>query len=659
MRHAARLLPLLLIGCSEYDLSAGKDPAGGGEDSGDVTGTDGDTDGGDTEVEEICNGEDDDGDGQVDEGFEDIDGDGVADCVDDDCDADAPAGGFVGVVAECLAYDPGEVADPWDLSVEWQNTSVGTSVSMPAVGNLTDDNGDGVVNEDDVPDIAITLYGSYGSGGSGAAVLSGDGTRVHFTAPDFRYDSGVSIADVDGDGAPELVGPRTDGRVQSYSGSGVLEWVSADSFTLLYPISTVADVDGDGMPEVIADTAVVSGLDGHTVARLSPLDSSAWRSPVVADLDQDGYAEIVLSNTVFDAAGNVLWSASGYGTSCFSALVEMDGDPEAEVAFAYGNALIFHEHDGTFINQVPLPGYYGHPGPPCVGDLDGDGDAEIAVPEGSQITAFELDGSQMWSVPINDSSGAAGCSVYDMNNDGSYEIIFADMNDLIIFDGATGARQYENPAHGSVTYFEYPVVADIDQDGSAEIITASSGYSGYSGVTVFGHNGDGWPAAGPTWPVHDFALTNVDPDGSVPANPLPSWTTWNVFRGRPSADYAGQPDLFVEINDVCLSACEDDGTFKFSYQLGNQGEGDVAAGSTSLRVWMIDGAGNETLWAETPIPAVPSGSTLDAETVVLTLAELGEGGFILRVDDDGTGLGLVPECDETNNEDAWREGWCN
>ena len=49
MRHAAWLLPLLLIGCSEYDLSADKDPAWGGEDSGDPTGTDGDTDGGDTD----------------------------------------------------------------------------------------------------------------------------------------------------------------------------------------------------------------------------------------------------------------------------------------------------------------------------------------------------------------------------------------------------------------------------------------------------------------------------------------------------------------------------------------------------------------------------------------------------------------------------------
>ena len=646
----------LLVGCSDYHFTGDEDKNGDVRDDEPWQPGDGvDTGGGATGVEEICDGIDNDGDGEVDEGFEDIDLDGVADCIDDDCDVDAPEGAEVGVVEACRSFDPGEVADPWDLVVEWQSTAVGTSVSMPAVGNLTDDNGDGVVDDRDVPDIAVTLYGA----GGGATVLSGDDGRQLFTVGGFRYDAGVAIADVDGDGWPELVGPRDDGRVQAVDGSGAVLWVSSDTYAFLYPITTVADLDQDGVAEIIADTAVVSGLDGSRVASLAPADSSTWRAPVVADLDQDGSSEIILANTVFDAQGNRLWTVSGAGTSCFSALAEMDGDPEAEVIFAYGNTLHFYEHDGAFIHEVPLPGSYNHPGPPCVGDLDGDGDAEVAVPEGSQITAFELDGTEMWSVPIFDSSGAAGCSVYDMNNDGTYEVLFADMNDLIVFDGASGARLYENGSHGSVTYFEYPVVADIDLDGSAEIITSSSGYSGYSGVTVFGHAGDGWPASGPTWPVHDFAVTNVDPDGSVPTAALPSWTTWNVFRGRPSADYSGQPDLFVQVVDVCLAACEPSGRFKLTYQVGNQGEGDVPAGSTTVSVWMVDEHGVETLYDEQPISDLPSGFTLDAVTLELALEEVGVGGVVVRVDDDGAGVGVVAECDEDNNVDAWTEGWCN
>ena len=45
---------------------------------------------------EVCNGRDDDGDGDIDEGFSDSDGDGFADCVDDDCDGiDNDGDGFV------------------------------------------------------------------------------------------------------------------------------------------------------------------------------------------------------------------------------------------------------------------------------------------------------------------------------------------------------------------------------------------------------------------------------------------------------------------------------------------------------------------------------------------------------------------------------------
>ncbi len=45
---------------------------------------------------EVCNGRDDDGDGDIDEGFMDSDGDGAADCADDDCDGiDNDGDGFV------------------------------------------------------------------------------------------------------------------------------------------------------------------------------------------------------------------------------------------------------------------------------------------------------------------------------------------------------------------------------------------------------------------------------------------------------------------------------------------------------------------------------------------------------------------------------------
>jgi hypothetical protein len=311
-----------------------------------------------------------------------------------------------------------------------------------------------------------------------------------------------------------------------------------------------------------------------------------------------------------------------------------------------------YEHDGTLRTSTTAGA--ANPGPPCVGDLDGDGEPEIAAPAGNALVAYETDGSIMWTQTIRDSSGAAGCSVFDMNGDGVYEVIQADEAALRIFDGTTGTVQYENTTHGSVTYFEYPVIADVDLDGSAEIITSSS--SGYTGITVFGHNGDGWPYSGPNWQVHDFAVTNVEADSTVPTTPTPSWQAHNVFRGRPSVDAAGRPDLVVKLVDVCIATCDLGGKMLISYQVENQGEGDVPAG-TVLTLYRVDG-GVRTVVTTAALPIIPSGVSIEGDFFEITWNDVGDEGFVLAVDDDGTGAQTVFECDETNNEYTYADQPC-
>ena len=98
-------------------------------------------------------------------------------------------------------------------------------------------------------------------------------------------------------------------------------------------------------------------------------------------------------------------------------------------------------------------------------------------------------------------------------------------------------------------------VADIDNDGSAEIVIGSNNYwmSGWSGITVFGHNGSGWMKSGPTWHTHDFAVTNINPDGSVPATPTPWWQVYNVYRARPAVDTAAMNLTPAFVADIARS----------------------------------------------------------------------------------------------------------
>jgi hypothetical protein len=260
------------------------------------------------------------------------------------------------------------------------------------------------------------------------------------------------------------------------------------------------------------------------------------------------------------------------------------------------------------------------------------------------FVAYELDGTELWSVPMNDTSGLAGCSGYDVNGDGPLEILFADQTTFKIFDGATGATLYSNPDHSSATIFEYPTVADIDHDGHAEIVVTNN-WSVHPAVVAYEHAGDGWPAAGTTWAVHDFAITNIEPDGTVPQNPENSWERYNVYRARVAVDDPSSPDLLVEITDVCVMDCTY-GPAAVGLQVTNQGGADVAAGVPLA------------LYAQVDAGLLPAGARADGMEVSVDPADLGRWGFAAVVDDDGTGAGTLRECDETNNRGDWNDGVC-
>jgi hypothetical protein len=314
-----------LAACSDYNFTkdAGVDPCINGEPCSDDTGGPKDTQV--PILEEICNGLDDNGDGQVDEGFPDTDKDGIADCVDDVCELEVAAAGTVAIDTACLAPDI-QISNPWDVAIEWQYTVSGGSgvIVMPAIGNLTDDNGDGAIDDLDDPDIVFTTWGQ-----NHLIALHGDGSGVIFQIPGFNGNAGVAIADVDNDGMPEIIAGSTTGQIVALDGAGNVEWVSQQFAFQAYPQPTVADLEGDGDIEVIFDIAIVEGSDGSTVATLGNMTTS-WRAPVVADVDNDGEQEILLGEHCYSPTGVIEFSVPRLGDSVFAAVADIDGDPGGE-----------------------------------------------------------------------------------------------------------------------------------------------------------------------------------------------------------------------------------------------------------------------------------------------------------------------------------------
>ncbi len=649
MKYSA-LLAVLFSGCLDYNFSKTEDPNSGQGDGLDTSSGDGTPNN-----EEICNGVDDDGDGQIDEGFPDSDFDGIPDCLDEDCDVETAPAASVLLNEDCLAPDL-EVLDPWNVAIEWQYTvSAGLGVIvMPAVGNLTDDNGDGLIDDNDMPDIVFTTWDSFNYSTNRLVALNGDGSGPIFEIPGFDGNAGVAIADVDNDGVSEIIASTIEHQVAAIDGAGNIEWKSQVFSWQMYPQPVVGDLDADGDIEIVFDIAVVEGATGNTVTTLGGVASS-WRAPVIADVNTDGMQEILLAENTYAHDGTLLWSVPRSGDSTFQAVADIDGDIGGESFWVTGNQLHIYDDDGTPISTINLNSGSSRPGPPCVADFDGDGQVEVGVPASTEIELFETNGTRLWSAPIQDSSGIAGCSGYDVNGDGAYELLYTDEVILRIFDGASGAVLYDNNSHSSGTLWEYPVVADVDNDGSAEIVIASNS-GAWKGITVLGHAGDGWAKSGSTWPVHDYAVSNIEKDGGVPSPAPLSWELYNVFRARPTVDDAAN-DLEIKIVDVCFSGCIDTSPGQVAVQIENKGGLDIDE-YINISLYSLDGDVESLIGFQTLTSGLASGMSSETLIFPVTLSNLGASGLLLRVDDSGNGQGQLNECNESNNTAVYLEIPC-
>lgn len=664
MRLSFLLLPALAA-CGLDNTLNPKDDGTPGFDTGDSPPFETATDSVPPPEDEVCDGVDNNGDGQVDEGFPDDNGNGRADCMDQVCPTlDLGSPGEIPIAEDCAGgtHSGGmEVTDPWKVRVQWQfnapaaDASASSSWVQPVIGNLDDDNGDGDVDEDDSPDVVITAFG--GGRGYVVAIDGATGTEK-WSYNDGNGQAVAAIADVDSDGYPDVITADARGKTIALEGDGTLKWTATDlAVSMGYYMISVADLDEDGRPEVISDNLVLNGEDGSTEWEMSyNTGECPYHIAAVGDIDNaDNDQEVMFCGVTYDSDGTELWDTGERGTyGMWPVIIQADGDREAEVGWA-GQHWSLWNADGSNIYTVDYPSSQKHPGPPCAGDFDGDGVAEVGFPSYQDFVMYELDGSVLWSAPMNDTSGLAGCSGYDVNGDGPLEVLFADQTAFTIYDGATGSTLYQTNDHASGTIFEYPTVADIDHDGHAEIVITNNYGGALGAVTAFEHDGAGWPASGTTWAVHDFAITNIGEDGSVPQHPDNSWEVYNVYRARVAADDPSTPDLRVQITDVCVMDCIY-GPASLAVSAENQGGSDISAG-VNVALYAMEDMGPRLVTVLT-LPDLPAGTRVPGIQVDLAVADIGTWGFTAVIDDDGSGVGVIDECDETNNVGEWNDAYC-
>ena len=585
-------------------------------------------------------------------------------------------------ICEGLAGIPHDVSLNTECEVDLQTGSFSPVVEWdqgnssfcgpPGVGQTADTNGNGILDDDDMPIIFLYSGGTNGTSNGKVLALLGDGSGILWqTAAGVGQDGGFAIGDLDNDGWPEVVGVGTQRVVALDGQTGAVKWSSAsvagslDSLGYNYP--SILDMNGDGNPEVTVGNVILRGTDGRVLATGAlgkgaapylgdPRGSSGYYGTlsVPYDLDNDGQGELVTGNAAYNFDGSIKWQNTGLDG--LIAIADFDGDGDGEVVKTSGIYITGMETDGTEVwGPISYAGTNGYTnvGAASIDDIDGDGVPDIVFAAQNLLVALNWGGSVKWTARIDDTSGAAGPTFFDFDLDGYPEILYADETSIRFFSGLDGSVKFQSREHGSYTILETPVVADVDNDDHVEIVLGHCSWT--KSITIYGDADDTWPPGRKTWNQHGYSITNIGELGEVPVGPSPNYAEYNSFRsgdvGVPPGEYV---DVQAEVFDVCETECDAGHVYVGAWIL-NSGNLEAPAG---IPVSILAGPTGAVLATKYTTAAVPSGGSGEALIFDLDPADLGDAQPTAVADENEAGAGVVFECDERNNLSTWTTSTC-
>jgi RHS repeat-associated protein len=551
--------------------------------------------------------------------------------------------------ATCSFHPPVESFSP-RLKWSWTGSSV-----LPAYNSVAGTPAVADVNGDGIPDVIfITLANANTTGDGHLRAVSGRDGRELFTvtntAWNLRPASGIAVGSLDGDGKIDIVAVHESGKqLIAFGPDGSFKWLSPvldDPFGVLgYSTGSPAlvDLDGDGLPEIVFGRQVFNH-DG--TLRWTGTGGTGSLYSVAADLDLDGTPEVIAGNTAYRADGTILWQATGVPDG-FVAVARLDADPHPSVVVSYFGELWLLDHAGALKWGpifLPCPTYGS--GPPVIADFDGSGTLQIGVACAATLSGVDAAGSVKWSIPISSYPGPTGASAFDLDGDGTAELIEADLNGLRIVRGGDGKVLATVPLQRESIAADYPLVADVDGDGKAEIVAIANGrFAGTShGIFVYGDANDNWVGARRIWNQHSYHVTNVSDDGRIPAHETPTLAGFHEQTGAPRQSALAAPDFTASFVREGASGAN----VTLTARIGNGG---AELGSTGLPVSFYNGdprAGGSLLGTVLTSIDLAPGQYQDV-TLTLTGSPAANGSVFVSANDRGGLVALVNECNKANN----------
>ena len=444
-----------------------------------------------------------------------------------------------------------------------QPTTANTCLTGPqpvalAVGDL---NGDGEL------DVVTANYGpSTTNGANSVTACLGNGAggfsaanTVTASTLSVGNPNGVAIADVTGDGKPDIVVSLWQNAYSILAGNGNGTFRSPNTQIIVAPATNpyavaVADLNGDGKPDLIfPNSEGISVFFGNGNGTFPPetVYPGIGDAVVVADMNGDGKPDIVTTDWYFGSV-NVLTNLGGTsfsapltyvsGTQPYALAVgDLNGDGHPDVVAAnaglgggveVGNiTVMLGNGDSTLRGPLGFrsdrPGRLSSGGPVISADFNGDGlpDAAVLNTGSSSVTVFIADPVLGFKPGVTyDTSNGTGANgdldlaVGDVNGDGKLDIVTVGFGGAHVLPGNGDGTFGTVSSVGNSVSGQQIVVADLDGDGNPDIAYTQEGGTA-NGIAVQYGDGKGgfsspltYLAAGmPT----AIVATDVNGDGKV------------------------------------------------------------------------------------------------------------------------------------------------